>query len=87
MAIKATKFTQIVERLTLERKKVVDELQAQFERKHELQRKLFDQTIPHKEHQETKEMLDITNELISDLALEVGVWEQAREVIFNVMED
>lgn len=87
MTKESVKLKQVVECLTLERKKVADELQAQFKRKHELQRELFDKTIPYNRYKEAKEMLDIANELISDLALEVGVWEKAREVIFNVMEE
>ncbi len=87
MAKEIAKLKQIIECLALEHKKVADELRTQFRRKNELLRKLFDQTIPHKEHLEAKEMLDITNDVISDLALEVHVWEKAMEVVFNVMED
>ena len=87
MTKESAKLNRIAELLTLERRKVAEQLNEQYKRKHELQKELFDRSIPYNRHKEAKEMLDITIDLISDLALEVSVWDKAREVIFNAMED
>ena len=87
MTKESVKLNQIAELLTLERRKVAEQLNEQYKRKHELQKELFDRSIPYNRHKEVKEMLDITIDLISDLALELSVWEKAREVIFNAMEE
>lgn len=58
-----------------------------YETKNKLLNELVDRTIPFNRHEEAKEMLDIVVDLISDVALQGSVWSQAREIVFNVMEE
>ena len=81
---KDDKVKQIIDLLTKKRREISAELQARYKQKHELEKELFDRSIPYSRHKEAKEMLDITVDLISDLALELSVWDQAREIAFNV---
>ena len=81
------KLKRIVELMTLERSKIGKQVQEQYNRKHELQKELFDKSIPHNRYINAKEMLDITIDMISDLTLEASVWEQAREIVLNVADE
>lgn len=84
---KDDKIKRVIDLMTEKRREISAELQAQYKRKHELEKELFNRSIPYNRHKDAKEMLDITIDLISDLALELSVWDQAREIVFNVLEE
>ena len=81
------KLKHIVDLMSKEKRKLSEQLKEQYERKHDLQRELFDRSIPYNRHTDAKEMLDITIDLIEDTALEISVWDLAREIVLNAMEE
>lgn len=81
------KFKKIIDQLSEKRRDITSQIKELYARKHELQKELSDKTIPYNRYLEAKEMFDITVDLIADAALEASVWDEAREIIFNAMEE
>lgn len=80
------KLKRVAELISEKRRECGKQLKELYERKNKLLIELTDRTIPYNHYLDAKEMLDFTIDLISDAALEGGIWEQAREIVFNVME-